>query len=473
MFCTWFVGSSPPASSPPPRKPSPPSEVDLYFKKLTEKLETIFQPSFPRKGRNDAAMVVLKRLGRDTEAAQLQTSNLANQEPKQISDRKTLEPSKTGFLTGLFQSWKQGNKQKDNKKYPSRKLELSNNTLNEKLPYKDHRYDATEKTRTKKEPTRRYKRKENLSLISSPSTVPHRKTGLVHFAGHNKVFAATQHCEGGKEAQPLKDQRFLSTLSQSWAWLRKLREEGNLKEQLCGISKAIVLVFLHEWGGSSVLLQHSILILIQGGIPEADVFNLNLILGGAILATSTTGGFLHSRGSPSCRRVLLLATTAVTVASLALLSLSLALRCPGQQLLDFSVATTSNDEESAECPTHLFFCEPLNECLNAQSYHLYNNTNICDSTTSTTTTSPQSSSSTCKDYEFPNELVLLAAVLATQHLGLNVCIFQKYVWFPWISPNLFPLSSIWFGLWQTPLHHRLGKPAAGQKGGCLAFTTII
>ena len=369
-------------------------------------------------------MVVLKRLGRDTEAAQLQTSNLANQEPKQLSDRKTLEPSKTGFLTGLFQSWKQGNKQKDNKKYPSRQLELSNNTLNEKLPYKDHRYDATEKTRTKKEPTRRYKRKENLSLISSPSTVPHRKTGLVHFAGHNKVFAATQHCEGGKEpkAQPLKDQRFLSTLGQSWAWLHKLREEGNLKEQLCGISKAIVLVFLHEWGGSSVLLQHSILILIQGGIPEADVFNLNLILGGAILATSTTGGFLHSRGSPSCRRVLLLATTAVTVASLALLSLSLALRCPGQQLLDFSVATTSNDEESAECPTHLFFCEPLNECLNAQSYHLYNNTNICDSTSSTTTTSPQSSSSTCKDYEFPNELVLLAAVLATQHLGLNVCI---------------------------------------------------
>ena len=417
-------------------------------------------------------MVVLKRLGRDTEAAQLQTSNLANQEPKQISDRKKLEPSKTGFLTGLFQSWKQGNKQKDNKKYPSRKLELSNKTLNEKLPYKDHRCDATEKTRTKKEPTRSYKRKENLSLISSPSTVPHRKTGLVHFAGHNKVFAATQHCEGGKEpkAQPLKDQRFLSTLAQSWTWLHKLREEGNLKRQLCGISKAIVLVFLHEWGGSSVLLQHSILILIQGGIPEADVFNLNLVLGGAILATSTTGGFLHSRGSPSCRRVLLLATTAVTVASLALLSLSLALRCPGQQLLDFSVATTSNEEESPECPTSFFFCESLNECImSGQS----NFTIICDSTSTTTTTSPQSSSSTCKDYEFPNELVLLAAVLATQHLGLNVCIFQKYVWFPWISPNLFPLPSTWCGLWQTLWHHRLGKPAAGQKGGWLAFTTII
>ena len=35
LFCTWLVGSSPLASSPPPRKPSPPPEVDIYFKKFT------------------------------------------------------------------------------------------------------------------------------------------------------------------------------------------------------------------------------------------------------------------------------------------------------------------------------------------------------------------------------------------------------------------------------------------------------
>ena len=272
------------------------------------------------------------------------------------------------------------------------------------------------------------KGKGNLLPFSSPSglstrlrsSVPEKQSG-VHFASQNKVFAASQHFPGVEEPKthPLKEKSLWSSIQPGF-WLEKLRE-GDLKQQLCGILKAIVLVFLHEWGGSTVLLQHSILILIQGGTPEADVFNLNLILGGAVLATSTAGGLLSSRGSPSCRRAILLATAAVTVASLALLSLSLALRCPGQHLLDFSVTniTTSDDEEEGQCGNNLYFCEYGTQGTTCQ-------TNPCGTTT--TTPSPQNStmgipieSLTCKNSDFPNELLLLAAILATQNLGLNVC----------------------------------------------------
>ena len=124
------------------------------------------------------------------------------------------------------------------------------------------------------------------------------------------------------------------------------------------------------------------------------MFNLNLILGGAILITSTAGSLLQSRCSASCRRVLLLVTTSVVVAALALLSTSLAFRCPARHILHFS--GTSDDEEEFG----------------------YN-------WTTTTTTPPPTSttpaeSSTCQDSDFPNELLLLAAVLASQHLGMNV-----------------------------------------------------
>jgi hypothetical protein len=218
----------------------------------------------------------------------------------------------------------------------------------------------------------------------------------------------------------MKDQSLWSTF-QPGVWLGKLRE-GDLKKQLSGISKAATLVFLHEWGGSSVLLQHSILILIQGGIPEADVFNLNVILGGAILATSTAGGLLNARGSASCRRALLIATAAVIIASLALLSTSLAFRCNARHLLHFEATITSDEEE--ECALGTYFCEPLQECL----------TNICNSTTTTTTSpSPQMNytmemenvTANCQDYSFPIELLLLAAIMASQHLGLNVCILHN------------------------------------------------
>ena len=200
-----------------------------------------------------------------------------------------------------------------------------------------------------------------------------------------------------------------------------------------------------------MLLQHSILILIQGGTPEPDVFNVNLILGGAILATSTAGGLLNSRGSASCRRALFLATTGVTVASLALLSLSLALRCPGQQLLDFpgtttstTTSTSSEEEFDGGCPEGTFFCD--DECLDEGTFNPCNpcagNLYFCDnscwtvpcdymsSTTTTTTASPQNSTMeieplTCENSDFPNELILLAAILASQHLGLNVCTDHK------------------------------------------------
>ena len=342
-------------------------------------------------------MVVLKRLGRGVEAKQL-----ANQDTKELSETKTLGTPRTGWLSQLI---KVTSKKKD--KFSSEDPQIFAKETCDK-------YGATKKSWTKEE-------SGMCKGLSKKLTLPvPEKQGGVHFASQNKVFAASQHSPGVEEpkSHPSKDKSLWSSV-QPGVWLQKLRE-GNLKKQLCGILKATILVFLHEWGGSTVLLQHSILILIQGGTPEADVFNLNLILGGAILATSTPGGLLNSRGSPSCRRALLLATAAVTVASLALLSLSLALRCPGQQLLDFSVTntTTSNDEEEwdeqGQCANNLYFCD--NECR----------TNPCGTTT--TTPSPQNSTMeipiepvTCQNSDFPNELLLLAAILASQNLGLNVC----------------------------------------------------
>ena len=259
------------------------------------------------------------------------------------------------------------------------------------------------------------KGKENLLPVSVSDERPPGVTG-VHLAGRSEDFAALD----AREPKTIFATRACGQLFKLGVWLEKLRGE-NLKKQLSGISKATVLIFLHEWGGSSVLLQHSILILIQAGIPEAEVFNLNLILGGAILATSTAGGLLNSRGSASCRRALLLSTTAVTVASLALLSTSLAVRCPAQHLLHFQGAPTSDEE----CAVGTYFCEPLQECL----------TNICNSTASTTTTpSPQMNytmemedliATVCQNHSFPIELLLLSAIMASQHLGLNVCIKIK------------------------------------------------
>ena len=88
----------------------------------------------------------------------------------------------------------------------------------------------------------------------------------------NKVFAA-----GTKETDKsfLKGQNVCKTFQlfkTPMSWLEKFGK-GNFKQellsnwrkQLLGISKATILVFLHEWGGCTVLLQHSILILIQGG----------------------------------------------------------------------------------------------------------------------------------------------------------------------------------------------------------------
>ena len=87
----------------------------------------------------------------------------------------------------------------------------------------------------------------------------------------NKVFAA-----GTKETDKssLKGQNICKTLQlfeTPMLWLEKFGK-GNFKQELLsigkkellGISKATILVFLHEWGGCTVLLQHSILILIQG-----------------------------------------------------------------------------------------------------------------------------------------------------------------------------------------------------------------
>ena len=375
----------------------------------------LLNPS-PRKGKKDAAVVVLKRLGRVAEA-----KKVAEQDSKNLPETKTLETLKTGCM---FQICKQGSSEKE-KQDSQQKEKKSGDPLDSKFsaegPQTGQKSDAPEKSWTKE---KSWKGEENLLPVSTPPAlctkltldVPGRQGGVgVHFASQNKVFAVS----GLKEPKtsPLKDQSLWSTI-QPGVWLEKLRE-GNLKEQLCGISKATTLIFLHEWGGSSVLLQHSILILIQGGTPEADVFNLNLILGGAILATSTAGGLLNSRGSASCRRALLLATTAVIVASLALLSLSLAFRCPGQQILDFSTTAFSN-----ECVNGTFFCEAAQQCLmNSQTIYT-----TCDSPTSTTTTpSPQNSTmefvTACENYNFPIELLLLAAILASQHLGLDVCIY--------------------------------------------------
>ena len=363
-------------------------------------------------------MIVLNRLGRGVEAKQL-----ANQVSKKQTETKMLGTLKTGCLSRLS---KLKSKQKD--KFCAEDPQIAKQT--------GHK-DATEKSWTK-EKSGDNKRKENLLPFSSPSTlstkltthVPERHTG-VHFSSQNKVFAASGEEE--PTTNPPKDQSLWSTL-QPGVWLEKLRE-GNLKQQFCGMFKATILVFLHEWGGCIVLLQHSILILIQGGTPEADVFNVNLILGGAILATSTAGGLLNSRGSASCRRALFLATTGVTVASLALISLSLALRCPGQQLLDFQGTTTSSEEEFGECPEGTAFCD--DECYDDGAFNPCNpcagNLYFCDNscwtnpcTTTTTTASPQNTTMeivplTCENSDFPNELLLLAAVLASQHLGLNVC----------------------------------------------------
>ena len=365
-------------------------------------------------------MVVLNRLGRGVEAKQL-----ANQESKRLTETKMLGTLKTGCLSRLSKR-----KSKQNEKFCAEEPQIAKQT--------GHKNVATEKSWTK-EKSGDYKQKENLLPSSSPSAlstkltliVPERPTG-VHFASQNKVFAASG-CEETKN-NPLKNKSLWSTL-QPGVWLEKLRE-GDFKQQLCGIWKATLLVFLHEWGGCTVLLQHSILILIQGGTSEANVFNVNLILGGAILATSTAGGLLNSRGSASCRRALFLATTGVTVASLALLSLSLALRCPGQQLLDFQGTTTSSEEEFGECPEGTSFCD--DECLDEGTFNPCNpcagNLYFCDDScwtvpcdymsSTTTTASPQNSTVvplTCKNSDFPNELLLLAAILASQHLGLNVC----------------------------------------------------
>ena len=351
-------------------------------------------------------MVVLKRLGRAAEAKQVEK----NQDAKKLLETKTLGTQKTSWLS---QSSKGRSKKKD--RFSSEDPQFfANQTCDN--------YAATKKSWTKEE-SGMFKGKENLLPFSSPSGLSTRlrssvaeKQSGVHFASQNKVFAASQHSSGVKEPKthPLKDKSLWSSIQPGF-WLQKLRE-GDLKQQLCGILKATILVFLHEWGGSTVLLQHSILILIQGGTPEADVFNLNLILGGAVLATSTAGGLLSSRGSPSCRRALFLATAAVTVASLALLSLSLALRCPGQHLLDFSTTNTSNVEEDlseqGRCDSNRYLCG--NECQ------------IIPCGTTTTTPSPQNSTIPiepliCKNSNFPNELLLLAAIMASQNLGLNVC----------------------------------------------------
>ena len=88
----------------------------------------------------------------------------------------------------------------------------------------------------------------------------------------NKIFAA-----GIKEPDKtaLKGQnvcKALQLVKTPMSWFKR-KGKGNFKEelqlrnwkkQLLGISKATILVFLHEWGGCNVVLQHSILILIQG-----------------------------------------------------------------------------------------------------------------------------------------------------------------------------------------------------------------
>ena len=92
------------------------------------------------------------------------------------------------------------------------------------------------------------------------------------FGLSNRAIAA-----GTKETDKsfLKGQNVCKTLQlfkTPISWLEKFGK-GNFKQellskwrkQLLGISKATILVFLHEWGGCTVLLQHSILILIQGG----------------------------------------------------------------------------------------------------------------------------------------------------------------------------------------------------------------
>ena len=85
----------------------------------------------------------------------------------------------------------------------------------------------------------------------------------------NKVFAA-----GTKETDKsfLKGQNVCKTFQlfkTPMSWLEKFGKSNFkqelLRKQLLGISKATIFVFLHEWGGCTVLLQHSILILIQGG----------------------------------------------------------------------------------------------------------------------------------------------------------------------------------------------------------------
>ena len=370
-------------------------------------------------------MIVLNRLGRGVEAKQL-----ANQESKKLTETKTLGTLKTGCLSRLSKR-----KSKQNDKFCAADPQTAIQT--------DPKYGETEKSWTTEESKGR-KGKENIMPFSSPSElstkltshIPEKRSGVgVHFASQNKVFAASEVDE--TKTNPSKNKTLWSTF-QPGIWLEKLRD-GNFKQQFCGMFKATILVFLHEWGGCTVLLQHSILILIQGGTPEADVFNVNLILGGAILATSTTGGLLNSRGSASCRRALFLATSGLTVASLALLSLSLALRCPGQQLLDFQGTTTSSEEEFGECPEGTAFCDdecyddgafnPCNPCA-ANLYFCDNScwTNPC--TTTTTTVSPQNTTMeivplTCENSDFPNELLLLAAILASQHLGLNVCTDHK------------------------------------------------
>ena len=87
----------------------------------------------------------------------------------------------------------------------------------------------------------------------------------------NKVLAADT-----KETDKylLKGQNVCKTLQlfkTPMSWLEKFGKRNfkqellnNWRKQLLGISKATILVFLHECGGCTVLLQHSILILIQG-----------------------------------------------------------------------------------------------------------------------------------------------------------------------------------------------------------------